>query len=371
MSKKFLNNEERDAHFISCIAEIKNSRDSYRHGLKKIRKQYEKAEQNLRRNYQPSSPMLRSRLDELRRETNAKIVDLKENAKSGVLCELQSLIEHETQAVKHFSAQSALDAIESIGKLPLTQREFDVVVDLYAPTGFWAQKALLAIADKQGLIASEKLDCGFDTRISLLSQLSENFQNYIDNFESSNSEEGRRNGSYYQLVAGVSDSLLARCVPLFLHGQSQLESTQRSIDRIINSADNAPSKFEGAQRLRDGFAKLSPDGQTGLICRLAAMNVGDSSVLSMAGLSEMVESARRENLPSKYYKAQAAVSDLCEYTDSHQLARAIEPHKNDSLLLGMLKGQRGTNKIIADALKIAGFEDGDGKQEEATNNGEA
>ena len=363
MNEKLLNERSKmNRKFAKACGRLKKNRDEYRARLQAIQIDYEESNKMIHNNYLPNSPKMASAIYDLNYRIKTAKIGARDDAAAGVLDVLEELIQNETSQVSNMPVGgNFLATLREISKLGITQREFDILVEKYSSAGYWVQKSLSKIASENGFPCD--LDVSLDKRIEILTEIAGNYRKFLDEIEESDSVVGRKDGSYYNLVASVSDDVLNRAVRLYAQGGNDpLKSDAHAIASLLASVKTAPSAFEAAISLRNGFKALTDNARTELICVIAAqkgrLGQVDPSILKLAELDNIVEDAVKNGTVRQYFSARLAFDDFERQGDNMDyvvLSQRIAERAENKMFMDMVRSRATRDQKYADALAQLGM----------------
>ena len=347
--------ERMNFDFAKACDRAKTNRDQFRAVLIDIRERRKRGMDEINKNFKPNSEMKAKAVYDLEFSLKSEMLQAKERAKQGVVDVFERLLDEERQAISTMPNAHVLNSLAAVSRLDVSEREFSVLTEAYRPYGFWAAKALRKIADEKGFSA-DGLCSRLDDKIDVLVEMGENFRKFVDQIESADSRDGRNDGSYYELQAGVSDDVIDRAKTNYTMGSREdaIIGDNESVRRLLRRVESAPSAFEAGMMLRDGYDKLSDNAKTALVCNLATLYKTNADMLDIAGLSDAVMDAQIDGTAKEYYQAQRDFKSVESFDDAETAARWINERSENAYIMDMVRSAARTSKVLANALEMIG-----------------
>ena len=271
------------------------------------------------------------------REVNSRYDELRQNKKDSLLFSFDEGFEKTVAHVK--GRVLAVDSgiakhLRELKSFPVTAIEFQILVEKYGNTSYWANKALKAIAEQNNITyANDLFNPDADEIINVITELRGRLITYMD----------KAGDGSYEEVALLHPSQLKKLEDRLVIGQDPGFSPEKQARRLLTDVASKRDVFNQANAIKNILATV-PDGVRKKF--LLGLEAGWSNILDdairVSGADELIDVVNKAHVKDMK-AARAAVDELRQMDapgDWYKAASIIARHG-------------GANSEMAEAIKEA------------------
>ena len=134
-------------------------------------------------NFKENSPFLRSRKEQIQKEFDSRIAELRNAEIASIVPAFDALRKAELKRVTEIDTV-AMNRINAVANIPMTAEEIKALGGQYNPgTNYWVNRAIASIAEKNGVSPAEiGVEPSLDTKLEILKGLETQFDMMIQSW---------------------------------------------------------------------------------------------------------------------------------------------------------------------------------------------
>lgn len=316
---------------------------------------------NMKANYIPGSPGYAAKTKEIEEEYTKQIIAARQQFAETVTNEIESLKAFEVARVQRID-QGTMHLLNSLQNIPLSESELKIVMEKHATSSYWAERAVSALADINGIAGSDLgLPSSIDTKFSVLDQLSDQLDKVIKDFdEVAKTPEAAKARFLY-----LNDDVLQNASEIYTnskHDESAASAATKAYYKIKATSGDMARGITISNALRNIKSK---DARNIFLSRLASDETISKDSFEVAGIGDIIgewkngknerfmDAMKIANKVSTMKDAGTVREHLQGYAD--QISNGAR-HENE-FLPGELKKANKKNSNISQAIQEMGDRD--------------
>lgn len=244
-----------------------------------------------------------------------------------------------------------LEYLRSLDGYPISSTEFDFLCEKYGGLGYWPDKTLQMIADRNGICYDAGLfDPDAEGVMATLKELRERVVSYLDHAGEGSLTE----------VDALHSARLKKLEDRLVPGKDPKFSPEKQANRLLSEVAQSRDILSQSQKINNVLETADEDVRKYFLLGLESRrsNILDSAI-AYSGAAELIDMEHRSNVRNKKL-AEQAVAELRsgDPENWHAIAKALEGAggKNNPLLFSEVTGAFGTDNgmlnDVLDALEI-------------------
>lgn len=332
-------------------------RIDYQHTYKQALETKKQELETLQRDYIRNTPTYAAKEKEIEFNFNVAIVKAMEEAAKKASEEIEDLRAWEKSRVGRIS-EGALSKINLLKNVPLTTEELKQVLADCGSSNYWVQKAVAALAEENGIPTTElPFDASLDTKLSVLSQLEEQLNKMLENYDPDPHKKGREFTEARFLY--LNDDVLKNAVNIYTNNVQDLSEADAAT-RAYYKIKAMSGQMSKAVAISNSLRNLrKQDAKNMLLYQLTKDNTIRSEAYKVAGIADIM-AEWKNGKAERYIKAVRLTDKLKTVQDTEKIketlrnyighvSRGIEP-ENEFLQHEIAKTYK-KNSFIGKALE--------------------
>lgn len=329
---------------IEMVAEmLKWEAENYRIQYDAVQSARERELQELRDNFKPGTKMYAEREQQIENACNSAISKLRVDAAEHNLKDIEELRLQELERVQTIN-EPLLSKIRAVSDIPITETEMVAfAAKINAKGDYWASRMLSDIAEKNGIdSANIGLESTYDTKMSVLDQLSSQLDKVLIYYGNKTDREERKKAQFLYL----SDDVVERAKKTYGGKLNRLSDSQMA-DKAYLTIRAQQTDIQKGIAISNALKNAKGETRNLILCRLAE----DSSISSMAAefsghLAEISEF--KNGKLTEYRNAQRTLDNIRKMKDKTMIEQAIEQMEENSFFANMLENEKAQGRFLLD-----------------------
>lgn len=258
--------QEKNKRFTMLIEDVRAMRDVFRDEITAIQREYDSEIKRIHSNYKPGSDAEITAIQSAQNSFDER----KENAKNEArklfdksITEIEIMNNAEVQAI----STNTIEKLAPLLNVPISKTEFEQLCEGFSGS-FWADKMLLAIAEKNGIEGDFPVSASMDDRKEILDTIRDGFDRLIDTYPG----DDRAKIDDKMILA---DSVLFNLENQYTKGIS-LYSDDEKAARIVSKTLHQPNLLDRQLTLATELKNCPIDIQKRVICKMVDAGVDES-----------------------------------------------------------------------------------------------
>ena len=272
----------------------------------------------LQRDYVRNTPTYAAKEQEIQFNFDVAAIKARERAAKKASEEIEDLREWEKARVGRID-ETALSKINSLrGGVPLTTAELKQVLANCCSSNYWVQKAVSSLAEENGIPVTElPLGTSLDVKLSVISQLEEQFNKMLEYYDPSPKKVGREFMEARFLY--LNDDILQNAVNIYTGGVQDLSEAD-AVTRAYYKIKAMSGQMSKACAITNSLRNLKKqDAKNMLLYQLAKDNTIRSEAYEVAGISDIMAEWKGGGKAERYAKAFLLADELKNTQDVEKI----------------------------------------------------
>lgn len=304
-------------------------------------------------NFKENSPFLRSRKEQIQKEFDSRIAELRNAEIESVVPAFDALRKAELKRVTEIDT-AAMNRINAVANIPMTAEELRVLGGQYNPgTNYWVNRAIASIAEKNGISPAEiGVEPSLDTKLEILKGLEEQFDMMIQSWN----PEGKMSNAKFE--AALGDATLEYAVNRFTNGAMEKKKGRQSLQIALARILTETSESTRAVLIQNTMRNLSAENREELLYNLVE-GKGKGKVSEFAWQMAGLETEYNEWSGGKareYSSAKKAIADIKVMKDKQIIRSKVQEYAGNEFFGRFLEAEAKENPNIREAIGGASAE---------------
>lgn len=271
----------------------------------------------LQRDYVRNTPTYAAKEQEIQFNFDVAAIKARERAAKKASEEIEDLREWEKARVGRID-ETALSKINSLRGGPLTTAELKQVLANCGSSNYWVQKAVSSLAEENGIPVTElPLGTSLDVKLSVISQLEEQFNKMLEYYDPSPKKVGREFMEARFLY--LNDDILQNAVNIYTGGVQDLSEAD-AVTRAYYKIKAMSGQTSKACAITNSLRNLKKqDAKNMLLYQLAKDNTIRNEAYEVAGISDIMAEWKGGGKAERYAKAFLLADELKNTQDVEKI----------------------------------------------------
>ncbi len=304
-------------------------------------------------NFKENSPFLRSRKEQIQKEFDSRIAELRNAEISSIVPAFDALRKAELKRVTEIDTV-AMNRINAVANIPMTAEEIKALGGQYNPgTNYWVNRAIASIAEKNGVSPAEiGVEPSLDTKLDILKGLETQFDMMIQQW---NPESKTSNARF---DAALGDATLEDAVNRYTNGAMEKKKGRQTLEIALARILTETSESARAVLIQNTMRNLSAENREELLYNLVegrGKNKVSEFAWQMAGL-ETEYNEWNGGKAREYSSAQQAIADIRGMRDKQAIKLKATEYAGNEFFGRFLEAEAKENPNIREAIGGASAE---------------
>ena len=304
-------------------------------------------------NFKENSPFLRSRKEQIQKEFDSRIAELRNAEIASIVPAFDALRKAELKRVTEIDT-AAMNRINAVANIPMTAEEIKALGGQYNPgTNYWVNRAIAAIAEKNGVSPAEiGVEPSLDTKLEILKGLEAQFDMMIQSW---NPESKTSNAKF---DAALGDATLEDAVSRYTNGATEKKKGRQTLQIALARILTETSESARAVLIQNTMRNMTPENREALMYQLVTAD-GRNKVSEFAWQMAGLETEYNEWNGGKardYASAQQAIADIKRMKDRQVIDLKIKEYAGNEFFGRFLEAEAKENPNIREAIGGASAE---------------
>lgn len=319
---------------------MKYEAEQYKKGYDEAIKTKKEAEKTLNENFKKGTDFYKKQKEAINTDFEETIGKLKVTAAERGLKDVKDLREQEKKRIQNID-ETLLAKIRAVSDIPMTQSELTALADkLGTKDNYWASRMLSNIAEKNGIDFFDRaLEPSYDTKMSVLDQLVDQFDNIISKYPADKWDGGKVNHLY------LSDRVIANAKAIY-GGKITTASDEQIADKAYWTVRGQGTQIEKGIAISNVLRNAKGETRNLLLCKLAEDNTIQEMAYKLSGYSEEINSFKYGKA-KEYRKAQRIMNDITNITDREVVQNILTENVENNFLSGLVEQETKKNEYFA------------------------
>lgn len=276
----------------------------------------------LQRDYVRNTPTYAAKEQEIEFNFDVAIVNARARAADKTSEEIEDLKAWELARVGRID-EAALAKINALRNIPVTTAELQEVLAKNGRSNYWVQRAIASLAEENGISVTElPLDTSLDTKLSVISQLEEQFNKMLEYYDPDPRKVGREFMEARFLY--LNDDILKNSVNIYTGGVQDLSEADAAT-RAYYKIKAMSGQMSKACAISNSLRNLKKqDAKNMLLYQLAKDNTIRREAYEVAGIADIMSEWKGSGKAERYAKAVMMMDKLKTVQDTEKIKESLE-----------------------------------------------
>lgn len=295
-------------------------RIDYQETYKKAAETKKRELATLQRDYVRNTPTYTTKETEIEYNFDIAVVKAMAKAAEKASEEIEDLRAWERARVSRID-ETALSKINALRGIPLTTEELKEVLAKNGRSSYWVQKAVASLAEENGVPVTElPLDASLDMKLSALSQLEEQLNKMLENYDPDPHKKGREFTEARFLY--LNDDVLKNAVNIYTNNVQDLSEADAAT-RAYYKIKAMSGQMSKAVAISNSLRNLrKQDAKNMLLYQLAKDNTIRSEAYKVAGIADIM-AEWKNGKAERYIKAVRLTDKLKTVQDTEKIKETL------------------------------------------------
>lgn len=288
--------------------------------------------ESLKSDYIPGSKTYRAKEVEIEQTYTRSIVNARAKLAEAITEEIESLREFELAKVGRIDADN-MAKVNALRGIPMTAMELQAVLDKHGASNYWVQRAVASMAEENGVSVSElKLPASIDTKLSVLSQIEEQLDKMMNDFDMKAKTPEAMNARFLYL----NNDVLSNAEEMYnnhLYDISEADAATRAYFRVKATTGQMGKAVGISNALRNLRSK---DAKNLFLYQLSCDSDISDEAFAVAGISDVMDEWRVGKKNERFAEARKLAEEVRTMKDVGKVAEHLQKYA-DKVSLGEVR----------------------------------
>lgn len=274
----------------------------------------------LQRDYVRNTPTYAAKEKETEFNFDVVVVKARAEAAEKASEEIEDLRQWELARVSRID-EAAINKINALRNIPLTTAELQEVLAKNGRSNYWVQKAVASLAEDNGIPVTElPLDASLDAKLSVLSQLEEQLDKMLKNYDPDPRKQGREFMEARFLY--LNDDVLQNSVNIYTNNVRDLSEADAAT-RAYYKIKAMSGQMSKACAISNSLRNLKKqDAKNMLLYQLATDDTVRSEAYEVAGIADVM-AEWKGGKAERYAKSIKLTDELKTVQDTEKIKETL------------------------------------------------
>lgn len=299
-------------------------RIDYQHTFKQALETKKQELATLQRDYVRNTPTYAAKEKEIEFNFDVAVVQARQKAAEKASEEIEDLRQWEKARVGRID-EVALSKINSLRSVPLTTSELKQVLANCGSSNYWVQRAVASLCEENGVPVTElPLSASLDTKLSVLSQLEEQLDKMLANYDPDPRKQGREFMEARFLY--LNDDILKNSVNIYTNNVQDLSEADAAT-RAYYKIKAMSGQMSKAVAISNSLRNLKKqDAKNMLLYRLATDDSIRSEAYEVAGIADEMAEWKGGRKAERYLRAVKLTDNLKTTQDVEKIESTLRDY---------------------------------------------